>query len=91
MGAETAILGLIAQYGLPITLLVVLGWYAIKKLDDYVKSQSKKDEENRKYMVERVEKSEARQEELVAMGRDISETNRILAEKFTGELGNIRD
>lgn len=91
MGVETTMLGLIAQYGLPLVILVVGGWYALKKLDDYFKTQARKDEDNRIYMVERIEKSEKRQEELMAMGRDISETNRILAEKFTGELHGIKE
>lgn len=90
MGIETTILGLIAQYGLPLVILVVGGWYALKKLDDYFKAQAKKDEDNRNYMVDRVEKSEARQEKLIAMGNDLSETNRILAEKFTSELCGIK-
>lgn len=90
VGIES-LLPLVGQYGLPLVALIGLGIFAMKKLDEYFKAQAKKDEANRSYMVERVEKSEKRQEELIAMGRDISETNRIIAEKVTGELGHIRD
>ena len=89
MGLES-LLPLVGQYGLPLVALIALGLFAIKKLDEYFKVQAKKDSDNRAYMVDRIEKSEKRQEELMSMGRDISETNSILAEKFTGELGNIR-
>lgn len=91
MTIETTILGLIAQYGLPIVVLVIIGWYSLKKLDEYFKTQSKKDDDNRSYMVDRVEKSEKRQEELIKMGRDLADTNKILAEKFTYELCGLKD
>lgn len=91
MGTETAILGLIAQYGLPLVLLVLLGWYAIKKLETYFQAQAKKDDDNRKYMVDRIEKSEVRQEELTKIGRELSETNRTLVERFTLEMSGMKE
>lgn len=97
MGTESVILGLVGQYGLPLVILVVVGWYCLKKLDAYFdsqrekdKAQQKKDEENRQYLVERIEKSEVRQEELTKIGRELSETNRTLVERFTSELGCVK-
>lgn len=90
MSIETTILGLIAQYGLPLVALVIVGWYGIKKLDNYLKVQQDKDEKHRQYMVDRIEKSESRQEEITKTNRELSETNKILVERFTIEMAGMK-
>lgn len=82
---------LITETGVPLAILAIVGYYGLKILKRYMESQQKKDEEHRAYLVERVEKSEKRQEELVSIGRELSETNRILSEKFTSELSEIKE
>lgn len=91
MGIETALLTLISQYGLPVVVLVVVGWFLLKRLEKYLDAQQKKDDDNRKYMVDRIEKSELRQEALTKIGQELSETNRVLVERFTIELGDIKE
>lgn len=93
-------LNLISTVGLPTAILVVVGWFGIKFLKKYFDAQIEKDRKNlecliakdkehREYLTERIENSEKRQEELVEIGRTLSETNRILSEKYIVELGNI--
>lgn len=84
-------LSLITETSIPLAILTVVGYFALRFLKEYMASQQKKDEQNRGYLVERVEVSEKRQEELVCIGRELSETTRILSERFTSELSDIKD